>query len=199
MNITDVEFLTSAVEPAQYPTEPRPEIALAGRSNVGKSSLINCLVNRKNIARTSSKPGKTQTINFFLVNEMLVFADVPGYGFAKVSKKIRASWGKMMDTYFSTRENLISVVQIVDLRHPPTKDDQQMYDFLKHYQIPVIVAATKADKLPRSKWQKQLKQVKTVLELDESDTLILFSSETRMGREELLNELGRRIEEAEMK
>src|SRR4051794_10952984 len=113
MKITQVEFITSAVLPEQYPTENRPEIALSGRSNVGKSSLINCLVNRKNIARTSSRPGKTQTINFFLVNEEMVFADVPGYGFAKVSKKIRESWGKMMEAYFTNRENLISVIQIV--------------------------------------------------------------------------------------
>jgi GTP-binding protein len=193
MKITQVDFLTSAVVPDQYPTENRPEIALSGRSNVGKSSLINCLVNRKNIARTSSRPGKTQTINFFLVNEEIVFADVPGYGFAKVSKKIRESWGKMMDAYFTTRENLISVVQIVDLRHAPSKDDQNMYQFLKDYQIPVIVAATKADKLPRSKWHKHLKQVKEVLQMDSSDTLILFSSETRMGRDELLAEIQKRI------
>lgn len=193
MKITQVEFLTSAVLPEQYPMENRPEIALSGRSNVGKSSLINCLVNRKNIARTSSKPGKTQTINFFLVNEKMVFADVPGYGFAKVSKKIRESWGKMMETYFDSRENLVSVIQIVDLRHSPTRDDQNMYQFLKHYQIPVIVAATKADKLPRSKWQKHLKQVKEVLQMDSSDTLILFSSETKMGRDELLAEIEKRI------
>ncbi|WP_028778947.1 ribosome biogenesis GTP-binding protein YihA/YsxC [Shimazuella kribbensis] len=193
MKITQVEFMTSAVVPDQYPTENRPEIALSGRSNVGKSSLINCLVNRKNIARTSSRPGKTQTINFFLVNEDIVFADVPGYGFAKVSKKIRESWGKMMDAYFTTRENLVSVVQIVDLRHPPSKDDQNMYQFLKDYRIPVIVAATKADKLPRSKWHKHLKQVKEVLQMDSSDTLILFSSETRMGKDELLAEIQKRI------
>lgn len=193
MKITQVEFLTSAVTPSQYPTEVRPEIALSGRSNVGKSSLINCLVNRKNIARTSSRPGKTQTINFFLVNELLVFADVPGYGFAKVSKSMRATWGKMMEAYFTNRKNLVSVVQIVDLRHPPTKDDQNMYHFLKHYQIPVIIAATKADKLPRSKWHKHLKQVKEVLEMDSSDSLILFSSETKMGRDELLKEIEHRI------
>jgi GTP-binding protein len=193
MKITQVEFMTSAVLPDQYPTENRPEIALSGRSNVGKSSLINCLVNRKNIARISSKPGKTQTINFFLVNESVVFADVPGYGFAKVSKKIRESWGKMMETYFTKRENLVSVVQIVDLRHPPSKDDQNMYQFLKHYQIPVIVAATKADKLPKSKWHKHLKQVKEVLQMDSSDALILFSAETKMGKEELLAEIQQRI------
>ncbi|MXQ55895.1 ribosome biogenesis GTP-binding protein YihA/YsxC [Shimazuella alba] len=193
MKITQVEFMTSAVLPDQYPTENRPEIALSGRSNVGKSSLINCLVNRKNIARISSKPGKTQTINFFLVNESVVFADVPGYGFAKVSKKIRESWGKMMETYFTKRENLVSVVQIVDLRHPPSKDDQNMYQFLKHYQIPVIVAATKADKLPKSKWHKHLKVVKEVLQMDSSDALILFSAETKMGKEELLAEIQQRI------
>jgi GTP-binding protein len=193
MKITQVEFMTSAVLPDQYPKENRPEIALSGRSNVGKSSLINCLVNRKNIARISSKPGKTQTINFFLVNESVVFADVPGYGFAKVSKKIRESWGKMMETYFTKRENLVSVVQIVDLRHPPSKDDQNMYQFLKHYQIPVIVAATKADKLPKSKWHKHLKQVKEVLQMDSSDALILFSAETKMGKEELLAEIQQRI------
>jgi GTP-binding protein len=195
MKIMQVEFLASAVKPDQYPTEVRPEIALSGRSNVGKSSLINCLVNRKNIARISSRPGKTQTINFFLVNEAVVFADVPGYGFAKVSKSIRESWGKMMEAYFTKREYLASVVQIVDLRHPPSKEDQYMYQFLKHNQIPVIIAATKTDKLPRSKWQKHLKQVKEVLSMDSSDSLILFSAETKMGRDELWEEIGRRIDQ----
>jgi GTP-binding protein len=185
MKIIKAEFETSAVKPTQYPENALPEIALAGRSNVGKSSLINCLLGRKNLARISSKPGKTQTINFFRINEKLYFADVPGYGFARVPKSVRASWGKMMETYFTKRETLKAVVQVVDLRHPPTKDDQSMYHFLKHHQIPTIIVATKADKVPKSKWQKHLKVVKETLHMVPTDNLVLFSSETKLGKEEL--------------
>ena len=142
------------------------------------------MVNRKNLARTSSKPGKTQTLNFYLINESLYFVDVPGYGFARVSKKEREAWGKMMETYFTTREQLRAVVLIVDLRHPPTKDDVMMYEFLKHYQIPTIIIATKADKVPRGKWQKHLKVVRETLNIIDDDELILFSAETGQGKEE---------------
>ncbi|SFA38961.1 GTP-binding protein [Parageobacillus thermantarcticus] len=184
MNVTKAEIVVSAVRPEQYPDGALPEFALAGRSNVGKSSFINKMINRKNLARTSSKPGKTQTLNFYLINEALYFVDVPGYGFAKVSKKEREAWGKMMETYFTTREQLRAVVLLVDLRHPPTKDDVMMYEFLKHYEIPTIIVATKADKVPKGKWQKHRKIVRETLNIVDGDELILFSAETGQGKEE---------------
>jgi GTP-binding protein len=184
MKVTSSEIVISAVSPAQYPDTALPEFALAGRSNVGKSSFINKMLNRKGLARISSKPGKTQTLNFYLINEILHFVDVPGYGYAKVSKKEREAWGKMIETYFTRREQLRAAVLIVDLRHPPTADDRMMYDFLKHYEIPCIVVATKADKIPKGKWQKHLKVTKETLELDKGDHLILFSSETGEGKDQ---------------
>ena len=183
MKVTSADIVISAVRPAQYPETNIPEIALAGRSNVGKSSFINKMLNRKALARTSSKPGKTQTLNFFLINEQLFYVDVPGYGYAKVSKKEREAWGKMIETYITSREQLRSVVLLVDLRHAPSKDDVMMYDFLKHYGIPVIIVATKADKIPKGKWDKHAKVVRETLQIEEGDELILFSSETGMGKE----------------
>lgn len=183
MKVTSSDIVISAVRPAQYPETELPEFALAGRSNVGKSSFINKMLNRKGLARISSKPGKTQTLNFYLINEILHFVDVPGYGYAKVSKSERAAWGKMIETYITSREQLRAVVLIVDLRHPPTQDDVMMYDFLKHYDIPCVVIATKADKIPRGKWQKYLKVTKETLDLDENDQIVLFSSETGEGKD----------------
>lgn len=184
MKVTSAELAITAVKPEQYPSGNLPEFALAGRSNVGKSSFINKMINRKGLARTSSKPGKTQTLNFYLINEMLHFVDVPGYGYAKVGKKEREAWGKMIETYLTTRKQLKGVILIVDLRHPPTKDDCIMYDFLKHYDIPCIVIATKADKVPRGKWQKHKKITKETLQLEDGDSLILFSAETGLGKDE---------------
>jgi GTP-binding protein len=184
MKVTSSEIIISAVKPDQYPETEIPEFALAGRSNVGKSSFINKMLNRKGLARISSKPGKTQTLNFYLINEILHFVDVPGYGYAKVSKKEREAWGKMIETYITTREQLKAVVLIVDLRHPPSTDDTVMYDFLKHYEIPCIVIATKADKIPKGKWQKHLKVTKETLDLDPNDKIVLFSSETGLGKDE---------------
>ncbi|MFE8696914.1 ribosome biogenesis GTP-binding protein YihA/YsxC [Cytobacillus sp. FJAT-53684] len=184
MKVNSADIVISAVKPDQYPGEALPEFALAGRSNVGKSSFINKMLNRKNLARTSSKPGKTQTLNFYLINEILHFVDVPGYGYAKVSKSEREAWGKMIETYLTNREQLRAVVQIVDLRHPPSKDDVMMYNFLKHYEIPCIIIATKADKIPKAKWQKHLKIAKETLDLDPNDHIILFSSETGQGKDE---------------
>ncbi|WP_053364257.1 ribosome biogenesis GTP-binding protein YihA/YsxC [Bacillus sp. FJAT-27251] len=183
MKVTSADIVISAVRPSQYPEGALPEFALAGRSNVGKSSFINKMLNRKALARTSSKPGKTQTLNFFIINEILYFVDVPGYGYAKVSKTERAAWGKMIETYITSREQLKAVILIVDLRHPPSADDKMMYDFLKHYDIPVIVIATKADKIPKSKWQKHVKIVKETLEFDPDDAIVLFSSETGEGKD----------------
>ncbi|MEK3991372.1 MULTISPECIES: ribosome biogenesis GTP-binding protein YihA/YsxC [Robertmurraya] len=183
MKVTSSEIVISAVKPDQYPVEPIPEFALAGRSNVGKSSFINKMLNRKGLARISSKPGKTQTLNFYIVNEVLHFVDVPGYGYAKVSKKEREAWGKMLETYLTTREQLKAVLLIVDLRHPPTADDIMMYDFLKHYEIPCIVIATKADKISKTKRAQHLKITKEKLELHPHDTIIQFSSETGEGKD----------------
>lgn len=184
MKVTSADIVISAVKPDQYPDNLLPEFALSGRSNVGKSSFINKMLNRKSLARTSSKPGKTQTLNFFLINESFYFVDVPGYGYAKVSKSERAAWGKMIETYLTKREQLKAVVLIVDLRHPPTADDVMMYDFLKHYDIPCIIINTKADKVPKSKWQKHLKITKEKLNLDPNDPIILFSSETGYGTDQ---------------
>ncbi len=183
MKVVSSDIVISAVRPAQYPETDLPEFALAGRSNVGKSSFINKMLNRKGLARISSKPGKTQTLNFYLINEILHFVDVPGYGYAKVSKSEREAWGKMIETYITSREQLKAVVQIVDLRHPPTADDRMMYDFLKHYDIPCIIIATKADKIPKGKWQKYLKVTKEGLDIDPNDQIVLFSSETGEGKD----------------
>jgi GTP-binding protein len=184
VKISNVEMVISAVKSEQYPAGNLPEFALAGRSNVGKSSFINKMINRKNFARTSSKPGKTQTLNFYRINEAFYFVDVPGYGFAKVSKKEREAWGKMIETYFTTREQLKAVLLIIDLRHSPTNDDVMMYEFLKHYEIPTIVIATKADKIPRGKWQQHAKVIKEKLSIVEGDELIIFSAETGQGKDE---------------
>ena len=181
INTHNAEIVLSAVSKAQYPQDDMPEIALAGRSNVGKSSFINTLLGRKNLARTSSKPGKTQQLNFYNIDDKLRFVDVPGYGYAKVSKTERAKWGKMIEEYLTSRDNLRAVVSLVDLRHDPSADDVQMYEFLKYYEIPVIVVATKADKIPRGKWNKHESAIKKKLNFDSTDRFIIFSSETRQG------------------
>jgi len=184
MKVTSSEIVISAVKPEQYPKAPMPEFALAGRSNVGKSSFINKMINRKNLARTSSKPGKTQTLNFFIINNMLHFVDVPGYGYAKAPKTERDSWGKMIETYLSTREQLKAVIMIVDLRHAPSKDDIAMYEYFKHHDLPCVVVATKSDKIPKGKWQKHQKVVRETLNMDKSDEILLFSSETGQGKDQ---------------
>ncbi|CAM3933346.1 ribosome biogenesis GTP-binding protein YihA/YsxC [Lederbergia lenta] len=189
MKVNNVELVISAVKPEQYPAEGFPEFALAGRSNVGKSSFINKMINRKSMARTSSKPGKTQTLNYYKIEEALYFVDVPGYGFAKVSKREREAWGQMIETYFTSREELCAVLLIVDLRHPPTKDDINMYDFLKYYQLPCIVIATKADKIPRGKWEKHATVIRKNLDLVKEDEIIVFSSETAEGKDKVWNAL----------
>ncbi|MBB6451938.1 GTP-binding protein [Salirhabdus euzebyi] len=184
MKVNSVELVISAVKRDQYPNDPMPEIALAGRSNVGKSSFINRMIQRKSMARTSSKPGKTQTLNFYLINEQLYFVDVPGYGYARVSKKEREAWGRMMEEYFTNREELKLAVLIVDLRHKPTQDDVLMYNFLKHYEKPVLVIATKMDKVPKTKRPQHLKVIKNQLNIDPEDQIVLFSSETGEGKDD---------------
>ena len=184
VNTHNADILLSATNKNHYPQDDIPEVALAGRSNVGKSSFINTMLNRKNLARTSGKPGKTQLLNFFNIDDKLRFVDVPGYGYARVSKKEREKWGKMIEEYLTTRENLRAVVSLVDLRHEPSADDVQMYEFLKYYEIPVILVATKADKIPRGKWNKHESMIKKKLDFDKSDTFIIFSSVNKTGVEE---------------
>lgn len=183
MKVTTAEFVISAVSPEQYPERNLPEIALAGRSNVGKSSFINKMINRKNLARTSSKPGKTQTLNFYLINDQFFFVDVPGYGYAKVSKSEREKWGHMIETYFLERKQLKGALLIVDIRHKPTSDDVMMYDWFRHYEIPVIIIATKLDKIPKGKRDKHIKAIKTTLNLEKQVPVIPFSAETGEGKE----------------
>ncbi|WP_067727260.1 ribosome biogenesis GTP-binding protein YihA/YsxC [Oceanobacillus damuensis] len=184
MKVTNAEIVISAVSQKQYPGDMLPEIALAGRSNVGKSSFINKLINRKNLARTSSKPGKTQTLNFYKINDGFYFVDVPGYGYAKVSKKEREKWGVMMEEYFQTRETLKAVLLITDLRHEPTKDDLQMYEFLKYHDLQVIIIGTKLDKIPKNKRAQHIKRTKQTFQAGPDDIVIPFSSETGEGKEE---------------
>lgn len=181
INTHNAEILLSAANKSHYPQDQIPEVALAGRSNVGKSSFINTMLNRKNLARTSGKPGKTQLLNFFNIDDKLRFVDVPGYGYAKVSKTERAKWGKMIEEYLTSRENLRAVVSLVDFRHDPSADDLQMYEFLKYYEIPVILVATKADKIPRGKWNKHESAIKKKLKFDSSDEFIVFSSVDKTG------------------
>lgn len=184
VNTHNADILLSATNKSHYPQDDIPEVALAGRSNVGKSSFINTMLNRKNLARTSGKPGKTQLLNFFNIDDKLRFVDVPGYGYARVSKKEREKWGKMIEEYLTTRDNLRAVVSLVDLRHEPSSDDVQMYEFLKYYEIPVILVATKADKIPRGKWNKHESMIKKKLDFDKADTFIIFSSVNKTGVEE---------------
>ena len=185
MIIRKAEISATAVGPAQYPVGGKPEIALAGRSNVGKSSLINTFLNRKNLARTSSAPGKTRTINFYAVNEEWFFVDLPGYGYAKVSKEDRAVWGRFIEAYLTNRRELAGIIQLVDMRHPPMDSDRTMVDWLLHYRCPLFVAATKADKLPRGQWAGRIRQMRQCFSLPEETQVVAFSAVTGRGREEL--------------
>jgi GTP-binding protein len=186
--ITSAEFVTSAVRPDQYPSDELPEVAFAGRSNVGKSALINCVVQRKKLVRTSSTPGRTQLINFFNINGSFRFVDLPGYGYAKVSQSLRATWGEMIETYLGTRENLRGIVHIMDLRHPPSPEDINFWSWLKGAGIRAIPVLTKADKLPRSKWDSMARTAGQILGIREADCII-FSAQTKRGRTELLQSL----------
>ena len=176
INPNNIELIISAVQEAQYPETNLSEVALSGRSNVGKSTFINSMIGRKNMARTSQQPGKTQTLNFFNIDEQLIFVDVPGYGYAKVSKAQREKFGKMIEEYLTQRENLRLVIQLVDLRHNPTEDDVLMYNYLKHFDIPTLVICTKEDKIAKGKVQKHLKNIKDKLELEPEDSIISYSS-----------------------
>ena len=183
MDVHDVKLTISAVAAAQYPEDGHPEIAFLGRSNVGKSSLINKLIQRKAMARTSGVPGKTQTLNFYDLDSRLFFVDVPVYGYAKVSKTALAKFAAMIETYLTTRQPLRGVVLLVDSRHEPTADDISMYQYLKYYQLRTLVVATKIDKTTKSKRLHVSKQIKQRLDLNQTDDVILFSATTGEGYE----------------
>lgn len=189
MKITDVNLTVQAIRRSQYPETDFPEFMLVGRSNVGKSSFINTIVGRKNIAYTSGKPGKTQTLNFYAVNNSFYLVDVPGYGYAAVNKKIQEKFGKMIEEYLEKRDELIRVFMLVDFRHKPTEDDKLMYNFLKYYNIPVTIVATKVDKVGASKMEKNKKIILDTLDLVVGDDLVLFSSVTKLGKDEILKKI----------
>ena len=194
MKINRVNLEISAVRRSQYPTDNKPEFLLVGRSNVGKSSFINTLIHRKNYARTSSQPGKTQTINFYLVNDEFYFVDAPGYGFANVSTPMRKKFGLMMEDYLINRPNLKNVFMLIDFRHKPTNDDLMMYQFLKYYDIPVTVVATKVDKVGITNRQKQRNLILDQLDLVVGDDFVMFSSVTKLGKEEIYDRIERTTE-----
>lgn len=181
MKIQSAEFVVSATSPSQFPREGLPEIAFAGRSNVGKSSLINRLLNRKGLARVSKTPGRTRAINFFKINQSFFFVDLPGYGYAKVPQALRLSWGPLIEGYLASREVLRATVLIIDARHGPLGMDLELKAFLDYHGIPSIVALTKADKLPRSRWGELARLAAEALKLGGEQAPILFSAETGEG------------------
>ncbi len=189
MKITSANLEVSAVRRSQYPTSNLPEFLLVGRSNVGKSSFVNSITNRKKLARISATPGKTRNLNFYLINEEFYFVDVFGYGYASLGKKEQKKFGLMIEDYLEKREQLKKVYLLVDLRHKPSDDDVLMYKFLKYYNLPVTVVATKADKVSNSRKIKCEKTIRQVLQLDEEDNLIVFSSLTREGKDKILKEI----------
>lgn len=193
MKINSVDLTISAVRRSQYPTDKKPEFLLVGRSNVGKSSFINTIINRKNYARTSSKPGKTQTINFYLVNDEFYIVDAPGYGFANLNKAKKKKFGLMMEDYLTNREPLKQVFMLVDFRHKPTSDDLMMYKFLKHYNIPVTIVATKSDKLGVTKHYAQKNTILNELGLLAGDDFIVFSNVTKAGKSDIVDKIERII------
>ena len=189
MKINSVEFIVSAVRRSQYPDDNLPEFLLVGRSNVGKSSFINTLINRKNMARTSAIPGKTQTLNFFLINKVFYLVDVPGYGFAKVSKQLKNKFGMIIEDYLQERDNLKMVFMLVDFRHKPTDDDILMYNYLKYYNIPVTIVATKSDKVSKNSYDKNVKMIRNTLNMIDEDDLIVFSATKKIGKQEIHNKI----------
>ncbi len=189
MDINKARYELTAVKPEQYPAGDLPEIALVGRSNVGKSSIINSLLNRRGLARISSAPGKTRGINFYNIDDTMYFVDLPGYGYAKVSKGEKAFWGKMIETYLNTRKQLKIVIMLVDIRHSPTADDRVMYNWITEQGVAHMVIATKKDKIPRGQVQKRLSEIRKVLGLNADVSLSAYSSETGQERDLLWSEL----------
>ncbi len=195
MKITSAGLIISAVRRSQYPVSDLPEFMLVGRSNVGKSSFINTITNNKKMARVSNTPGKTRNLNFYLLNKEFYFVDVPGYGYANVSKKEQKKFGLMIEEYLEKRENLKRTYMLVDFRHKPSEDDVLMYKFLKYYNLPVTIVATKADKVPSSKRTKAKDLILKTLELEKGDSFIILSNVTKEGRDNILKEIEDLIEE----
>lgn len=188
MNLNNAILYISAASSAQFPKDKLPEVAMLGRSNVGKSSFINCLLNRNKFARTSSVPGKTALINFYEIDKKLYLADLPGYGYAQVSKSEKDRWSKLIESYLSEKDRIALYILLVDLRHSPSKDDIIMCDWLKHFDVPFAVVATKADKVSKSKQEEQAKMIEEELEIDD---LIIFSAIDKTGRDKILKILTR--------
>ena len=197
MQIKNAVYAQGAVKKEQYPESILPEIALFGRSNVGKSSLINCLINRKNLARTSAQPGKTQLINFYLCDESWYFVDLPGYGYAKVSVTERLRWQKMIEEYLLLPRGKRQIWQLIDIRHEPSGNDRAMYDWICHNGFTPIIIATKADKLKRSQIPKHLKVIRQTLGAGADVTILPFSAQTKQGREEIWDVIGQNIQQEE--
>ncbi|MBQ1550882.1 MAG: YihA family ribosome biogenesis GTP-binding protein [Bacilli bacterium] len=197
MKINNVELSISAVRQSQYPNDNKKEFLLVGRSNVGKSSFINSIIERRNLARVSSKPGKTQTLNFYNINNDFYLVDVPGYGYASVSRETQEKFGKMIEEYIENRENLKRVFMLVDFRIKPTQDDLLMYNFLKYYNLPVTIVTTKVDKVSRNDRDKQVKLIKETLDVKEGDRLVLFSIKTKLGKADIHKEIEEIVYEEE--
>lgn len=195
MIVKKTELIAVAVRPNQYPPMDMKEIAFAGRSNVGKSSLINLLVNQRHMARVSGNPGKTRTINFYQINDAFRIVDLPGYGYAKVSKSLSKDWGAMIEAYLKDRPNLVRVVQLVDVRHAPSTQDIQMYEWLRHFGLDGLLVATKADKVSKSELNKCLSVIRATLGLTDRDRIVPVSTLKRTGMDVLMGELERTLEE----
>lgn len=189
MQINNAKFEITAVSSAQYPAGNLPEITFVGRSNVGKSSIINTMVNRKNLARVGATPGKTREINFYNLDEKLYFVDLPGYGYASVSKDKKNSWDKIIGTYLNSRLPLKLILMLVDIRHTPSADDKLMYTWLTEYDLPHIIVATKADKISRGQIHPRLQDIKKALNVKEDIVVIPFSAETRQGKDEIWKQI----------
>lgn len=197
MQIIKSELEAVAVKSVQYPEPGVPEIAFAGRSNVGKSSLLNLLTRRKNLARVSGSPGKTRTINFYRINDEFRIVDLPGYGYARVSKSESEKWGAMMEGYLENREGLLKVIQLVDIRHKPSAQDVQMYDYLRYFNLDGIVVATKSDKVSSNQRSKNISEIRKTLGMSKSDKIIAVSALKKSGHEALLDEIKKLLESYE--
>ena len=193
MKINTIELIISVVRESQYPTDNKEEFLLVGRSNVGKSSFINTIINRKNYARTSSTPGKTQTLNFYKINDSFYLVDAPGYGFAKVRNSLKKKFGLIMESYLKSRENLKMVFLLLDFRHKPTSDDIMMYDYLKYYNVPVTIICTKVDKVSKNNHAKNKNIIQKELNLPDDKNIILFSSVTKIGKNEVYEEIEKHL------
>ena len=198
MKIKQSRFITSAVKKSQYPTDVFPQIAFVGRSNVGKSSLINSLTNIKKLAKVSSTPGKTRLINFFLINEEFYLVDLPGYGYARVSKEEKKNWGKIIEDYLIENANLKKIVLLVDSRHKPTEEDVLMYNYIKYFKYETLIIATKSDKISKSQFQRNINLIRTTLKLEQNEKILIYSSLNKNGRDEIIDEVFQNILEKGM-